>query len=66
MTVYALMLSTDYEGEMILGVYSSEDAATAASEGFILAHRQKTGKLHAAESFEIRPVELDAAAKYHW
>lgn len=65
MTVFALMLSTAYEGEMILGVYSSADAATAASEGFILAHRPR-GELHGAESFEIRPVELDAAAQHHW
>ena len=65
MTVFALMLATDHEGEMILGIYSSEDAATAASEGFILAHRPR-GKMHGAESFEIREIQLDAAAQYYW
>ena len=63
MTVYALMLSTAYEGEMILGVYSSADAATAASEVFETAHYPD---LRGSTSFEIRPVELDTAAKYHW
>ena len=61
MTVFALMLSTDYEGEMILGIYSSEDAATAASESFILAHSPS-----GSEILELREVELDAAAQYHW
>lgn len=66
MTVFALMLTTDYEGEMILGIYSSEEAATAASEGFILTHRMRTGRLHGSESFEIREIQLDAAAQQHW
>jgi hypothetical protein len=65
MTLFALMLSTRYEGEMILGVYSSADAATAASEAFVLAHRPE-GELNGSESFEIRPVALDAAAQHHW
>ena len=65
MTVFALMLATDYEGEMILGIYSSEAAASAASEAYILAHRVR-GRLHGSESFEIREIQLDAAAQYHW
>ena len=65
MTVFALMLATDHEGEMILGVYSSEASASAASEAFILAHRPR-GMLHGSESFEIREIQLGAAAQYYW
>lgn len=64
MTVYALMLSTDYEGERIIGVYSSEDAAWEATKAFVVAQRPN-GKLRSSETFEVRPIELDAAAKYH-
>ena len=65
MTVFALMLSTAHEGEMILGVYSSEDAAWEATREFILIYYPE-GELRGSESFEIRPVELDAAAQFHW
>ena len=65
MTVFALMMSTHYEGEMILGVYSTKAAATAASEAFVVVHYPK-GELPGADSFEIRPVEFDTAAKFHW
>ena len=65
MTVFTLMLSTHYEGEMILGVYSTKDAATAASEAFVVAHYPE-GELSGSDSFEIRPVEFDTAAKFHW
>jgi hypothetical protein len=61
MTVFALMLTTDYEGDLILGIYSSEEAATAASEAFFLAHRPSS-----SQTLELREVELDAAAQYHW
>ena len=61
MTVFALMLSTEYEGEMILGIYSSEDAATAALEAFFLAHQPGDSEL-----LEIREIQLDAAAQYNW
>lgn len=65
MTVFALILSIpSYRSweTKLLGVYSSEDAATSASESFILVR----GELQGSESLEIRPVELDAAAQYHW
>lgn len=61
MTVFALMLTTDYEGDMILGIYSSEDAATAASEAFFLAHGTR-----GSETLELREIQLDAAAQYNW
>ena len=65
MTLFALMLATAYEGDTLLGIYSSEAAAVAASEGFILAHRPFR-VLHGSESFDIREVEIDAAAQQHW
>ena len=68
MTLYALILSIpSYRSweTKLLGVYSSADAATAASEAFVLAHRPE-GELNGSESFEIRPVDLDADAQYHW
>ena len=64
-TAFALMLSTAYEGEMILGIYSSEDAAWEATKEFILIYYPE-GELEGSASFEVRPVELGAAAKYHW
>jgi hypothetical protein len=48
---------------MILGVYSSADAATAASEVFETAHYPE---LRGSESFEIREIQLGAAAQHHW
>lgn len=63
--MFVLLLATAYEGEMLLGVYSSEEGAWAASEGFVARHRQGTG-LYGSESFEVREAELDADAQYHW
>ena len=64
MTVFALMLATDYEGEMLLGVYSSLGRAEDASRAWVLD--QRSGKLHGYESFEIRETDLDAVAHHHW
>ena len=66
MTVFVLLLSTAYEGEMLLGVYSSQERAEAASKVWVVEWR--SGELHVAESFEIRETDLDAVAvaHYHW
>lgn len=64
--MFVLLLATDYEGEQLLGVYSSEEAARAASEGFIARHRSVMGRLYGSESFEVREAQLDADARYHW
>lgn len=61
--MFVLMLATDYEGEDLLGVYSSEERAWAESEAF-LARRER--QLDASEGFVVREVELDADAQYHW
>lgn len=64
--MFVLLLATDYEGEQLLGVYSSEEAAHAASEGFIARHRSVMGRLYGSESFVISEVQLDDDARYHW
>lgn len=61
MNVFALMLTTEYEGDIILGIYSSQDAATDALEAFFLAHQPSDSEL-----LEIREIQLDAAAQYNW
>jgi len=64
MTVFVLLLATAYEGEMLLGVYSSlgraEDASRARVED---PRRARAGW---GESFEIRETDLDAVAHFHW
>jgi hypothetical protein len=64
MTVFALMLATAYEGEMLLGVYSSRERAADASR--VWDEDQRSGELHGSEYFEIRETDLDAVAHYHW
>jgi hypothetical protein len=64
MTVFVLLLATAYEGEMLLGVYSSQERAEAASEAWVVEERD--GELHGAESFEIRETILDGVAQYYW
>ena len=63
MAVFVLLLATDYEGEMLLGVYSSRERAEAASAAFV---EGRWGELYESESFEIRETDLDAVAHYHW
>lgn len=62
MQLVALLLAIDYEGEQLLGIYSSQEAAEAAADAF-LEHR---GALARSESFVYHDVQLDAAAEYHW
>ena len=64
--MFVLLLATDYEGEQLLGVYSSEEAARVASQGFIAQHRSAMGRLYSFESFVISETQLDANARYHW
>ena len=65
MTVFVLLLATAYEGEMLLGVYSSLGRAEDASRAWM--EDQRSGDpLHGGESFEIRETDLDGVAQYHW
>lgn len=62
MQLVALLLATDYEGEVLLGVYSSQETAEAAADAFLEHH----GALARSESFVYHDVQLDGAAEYHW
>lgn len=68
--MFVLMLAMDYEGEVLLGVYSSEDRAwseaAAFIDGFVRAASTPRRVRAASERFEVREVEVDAAAQYHW
>jgi hypothetical protein len=64
MTVFVLLLATNYEGEMLLGVYSSLGRAEDASRVWV--ENERSGDLRGSESFEIRETELDDVAHYHW
>jgi hypothetical protein len=61
--MFVLTLAVDYEGEIILGVYSSHERAQTASEEFIVA---RVRALARSENFSIRPIEVDSPAEYHW
>jgi hypothetical protein len=62
MQIVALLLATDYEGESLLGVYSSQEAAESAAETF-LSLRVPLARY---ESLVYRAIQLDGAAEYHW
>jgi hypothetical protein len=62
MQLVALLLATDYEGEMLLGVYSSEETAQAAADAFL----EHQGSLSGDQSFVYHDVQLDGVAEYHW
>jgi len=62
MQLVTLLLATDYEGEQLLGVYSSQEAAESAAEAFLI----QRGALYEFESLVYRGVQLDGAAEYHW
>lgn len=62
MELVALLLATEFEGEMLLGVYSSQEAAETAAEAY-LAQRSP---LRRSESFVYHDIQLDGAAEYPW
>ena len=62
MELVALLLATEYESEILLGVYSSQERAEAAAEAFL----EQRSPLRRSESFVYQDVELDSAAEYHW
>ena len=56
-----ILTLADYEGEVVLGVYSSRELAEAASEAF---DAQRT--IYDFENFVVREIVLDAPAEYHF
>ena len=61
--MFILTIATDYEGETVLGVYSSESLAYAACAPFL---RSRGSQLSSYEQFRVREIEVDARAEYHW
>jgi hypothetical protein len=61
--MFVLTLATDYEGEMLIGVYSTRELAEAASQQFQIDTEHE---LEAYEHFVIRDIEVDGPAQYHF
>lgn len=61
--MFVLLLAYDYEGEQLLGVYSSEERARSEATAFL---DRRGSQLSSSESFEVRELQLDADAQYHW
>ena len=61
--MFVLTLATDYEGEILLGVYSSRELAEAASQQFQIDTEHE---LEDYEHFVIREVAVDGPAQYHF
>lgn len=61
--MFILTIRAAYEGETVLGVYSSRELAEAASDAFIV---ERGSELRSSESFVVREIEVDAPAEYHW
>ena len=58
--VYVLTLATDYEGECLLGVYSSPQEAEDASSAYLV---EADRELCSFEQFFIRPISVGAPAE---
>ena len=62
MVVYALMGAIDYEGDTLLGVYSTEDAARAAKRQY----DYDATVLSRYDRYWINETEVDAAARPYY
>jgi hypothetical protein len=58
--VFVLTLATDYEGESLLGVYTSPQDAEDASRAYLV---EADRELCSFEQFFIRPVAVGAPAE---
>ncbi len=56
MQLVALLLSTHYEGEELLGVFASTELAEAAAQEYLLGRGFELSRI---ESFVYMDVELD-------
>lgn len=59
MIMYVLLGETDYEGDTLLGVYATQEAAEAAYQVWIADQQRFDGH-------RVQQVEVGAAAQYHW
>jgi hypothetical protein len=58
-TVYVLVGQNDYEGDTVLGVYSSFEEAD-------VAYSQYTIERSAFDEYDVYPIVLGAAAEWRW
>lgn len=61
MTVYVLLGQTDYAGDTLLGVYTSEEAARAAYDAFLVE-----AEFSGFDGVVVDSRELDGAADWRW
>jgi hypothetical protein len=61
--MFVLTLAADYEGETLLGVYSSRELAEAASQQYLVDAERD---LPSYEQFVVRDIEVDGPAQYHF
>ena len=61
--MFVLTLAADYEGEALLGVYSSRELAEAASQQYLVDSERE---LYPFEQFVVREVGVDARAEYRF
>ena len=59
MIMYVLLGETDYEGDTLLGIYPTQDAAEAAYQVWIVDHQ-------IFDRYRVQQVEVGAAAQYYW
>lgn len=59
MTVFALLGATNFEGETLIGIYSTHKLAEASYTQYCLEHL-------AFDEYHIYEVELDDVAKPWW
>ena len=62
-TVYVLTLATDYEGECLLGVYSSAEQAEDASSAYL---EECDREIRHSEQFRIRRISVGAPAELYF
>lgn len=58
--MFALMVSVDYEGSGLLGLYSSLEAAVAAAQRYMESYRVW------GDTMEIYEMPIDADAAHSW
>jgi hypothetical protein len=61
MTVYVLLGRTDYAGDTLLGVYTSDEAARAAYIAFLLE-----ADISGFDDVIVDARELDGSADWRW
>ncbi len=61
--MFVLTLAADYEGETLLGVYTTRELAEAASQQYLVDAERD---LPSYEQFVVREVAVNAPAEYRF